>query len=136
MLTFSYDLETDIGKVRLLIADTDISAHDFTDAEVDVALTQESDSIKRAAALLLLALASNRARLAVSVKRGAVSEDLSKLAAELRAQAEEFVKQAAEAEDLPLEAVITPSYERFSYTVNLALDRDDADGDTEVLEAP
>ena len=131
MAVFTYDLSTDIGKVRMLIADTDASAYDFEDDEIQAALTQEGDSLKRAAALLLLVLASNRARLAVSVKRGAVSEDLKSVASELRAQAKALVDSAAEDEDLPLSAIISPSYETFSYTVNLVNDRDD-----EVSAAP
>ena len=131
MPLFTYDLSTNVGMVRMLIADTDATAHDFADEEVEAALEQEGDSLKRAAALLLLVLASNRARLAVSVKRGAVSEDLTKVAAELRASAAVLVAQAAADEDVPLSAIISPSYETFSYTVNLHNDREN-----EVREAP
>lgn len=114
-MAFTYDLETDTGKVRLLIADTEYEGHDFEDDEVAVALAQHDDNLKLAAAFLLNALAANRARLAVSVRRGAVSEDLTRIAADLRAQAAAYV----EASDLPLEAVVSPSYERFSYDRNL-----------------
>ena len=131
MPLFTYDLATNVGKVRMLIADTDATAHDFADEEVEAALEQEGDSLKRGAALLLLVLASNRARLAVSVKRGAVSEDLTKVAVELRASAAVLVGQAAAEEDVPLSAIISPSYETFSYTVNLHNDREN-----EVNEAP
>jgi len=131
MPVFTYDLATDIGKVRMLIADTDAAAYDFDDDEVQVALTQEGDSLKRAAALLLLSLAANRSRLTVSVRRGSVSEDLTKLAADLRAQAAALVEQAAADEDVPLSAIISPSYETFSYDWNLENERDDV-----VDEAP
>jgi len=131
MPLFTYDLTTDIGKVRMLVADTDSSGYDFEDDEVSAALTQEGDSIKRAAALLLLVLAANRSRLSVSVKRGNVSEDLKGVAADLRAQAAALVAQASDDEDVPLSAIISPSYETFSYTVNVDNDRDDA-----VNEAP
>jgi len=131
MPVFTYDLTTAIGKVRMLIADTDFDSYDFNDDEVQAALTQEGDSLKRAAALLLLVLAANRSRLTVSVKRGAVSEDLTKLAADLRAQAAALVDSAASDEDVPLSAIISPSYETFSYDWNLDNDRDDV-----VDEAP
>ena len=131
MPVFTYDLTTAIGKVRMLIADTDFDSYDFNDDEVQAALTQEGDSLKRAAALLLLVLAANRSRLTVSVKRGAVSEDLTKLAADLRAQAAALVDSAASDEDVPLSAIINPSYETFSYDWNLDNDRDDV-----VDEAP
>lgn len=124
MARFSYDPTTAAGVVRLLIADTDPESFDFLDAEIDVALDQCEGSPKRAAAMLLMALASNRGRLAVSVRRGEVSEDLSKVAAELRAQAKEFIDQAEADEDVPLEAIISPTWERFSHARNVLLDRE------------
>ena len=131
MARFSYDLATDTGVVRLLIADTDDANYDFSDAEIEVALDQSDDSTKRAAAMLLMALASNRSRLAVSVKRGEVAEDLTKLADALRAQAAAYIEQAETDEDVPLEAIISPTWDRLSYARNLNLERDD-----EVSEAP
>lgn len=124
MARFSYDPTTAAGVVRLLIADTDPQAYDFLDAEIDVALAQSDDSPKRAAAMLLNALAANRSRLAVSVKRGEVSEDLTKLADALRAQAAAYIEQAESDEDVPLEAIISPTWDRFSYARNIALDRE------------
>lgn len=121
--TFTYDLATDTGKVRLLIADTDAEQHDFSDEEIAVALGEE-DTLREAGAWLLIALASNRSRLAVSVRRGDVSEDLSRVAQSLRDQAKALRDQQAEAEDGPLEAVISPTYTRFSHARNVLLDRE------------
>lgn len=55
-MTATYDLTTDVGKVRLLIADTDVTpaadAH-FTDEELETFLELADDDIYIAAALAL-----------------------------------------------------------------------------------
>ena len=60
-MTASYDLNTNIGKVRLKIADTDVTpatdAH-FTDEEIQVFLDEASDDILLASALALEAWAA------------------------------------------------------------------------------
>jgi len=129
-VSFTYDVTTDVGKVRLLAADTDRETRDFEDEEIEFAL-EECDGVRRAAAMLLVALASNRARLAVRVGRGSVSEDLTQVAKELREQASALIAQASDADDVPLEAVINPQYERLSAARNYALDREG-----KVSEAP
>ena len=122
---FTYDLTTNLGKVRLLIADTDSTNYDFSDAEVTAALSQEQNVPKLAAALLLGILAANRARLAVRVTRGSVSEDLTQVAANLRALAAQYRAEAEGDADTVLEAVVTPSYDRFSAWRNELLGRTD-----------
>jgi len=56
MSTYSYDLATDIGKIRLLISDNDIvpitDAH-FSDEEITVFLTMAGGDINLAAAYAL-----------------------------------------------------------------------------------
>jgi len=122
-MAFTYDLATDTGKLRLLIADTVEAACDFSDEEIAVALDLNDDSLLRAGAWLLMTLASNRARLAVSVRRGDVSEDLSRIVQALRDQAKELLAQAEAEEGGPLMAVISPAYDRFSARKNAWLDR-------------
>ena len=46
----SYDITTDVGKVRLLIGDNDITNEAFTDAEITYFLTSNSNNIYLAAA--------------------------------------------------------------------------------------
>lgn len=140
-MAFTYNTATDVGMVRLLIADTDPTDYDFEDAEISAFLTMAANGTddthaKRlvAAAQALNTLASNRARLAVSVRRGGVTEDLSKVASELRAQAADYRQQAEESAG-PLEAIVSPSIERFSYTTNVLAERDDETGE-DILEAP
>lgn len=121
----TYDPTTDAGRVRLLIADTDVTDVLFADEEIAAALDM-GGSAKLAAATLLGALASNHARLAMRIQRGGVSEDMTQVAKELRAQAA-VLREEGLAEDAGpvLEATISPSYERYSYTRNLLLDRED-----------
>ena len=85
----NYDPTTDIGRVRLLVADTDEESFDFTDEEIEAAM-EMTETLPGAAAMLLRSLAANRARLAVSVKRGIMSEDLRSLARELRELADDL----------------------------------------------
>ena len=125
IMDFTYDLTTDLGLVRFLVADTDSTSPDFADDEVSVALAQEQNVPKLAAALLLEILASNRARLAVRVTRGSVSEDLTQVAANLRALAAQYRAEAEGDADTVLEAVVTPSYDRFSAWRNELLGRTD-----------
>ena len=122
----TYDPTTDAGMVRLLIADTDVTDVLFADEEIAAALDM-GGSAKLAAATLLGALASNHARLAMRIQRGGVSEDMTQVAKELRAQAAVLREEGLAEDDAGavLEATISPSYERYSYTRNLLLDRED-----------
>lgn len=94
-MAFTYDLDTDAGKVRLLLSDVDEPTAVFTDAEIDAFLELESGSVKRAAAQAIDANATNEA-LASKVLRtqdlttdGArVADAMRKHAASLRAQAD------------------------------------------------
>lgn len=48
-MAFTYDLSTDIGKVRLLIPDTDATAYHLEDAEIAYLLEQTGGNVKAAA---------------------------------------------------------------------------------------
>lgn len=141
-MAFTYDLDTAVGIVRLLIADTDRTNHDFEDDELTalltLAATTHDDSTAQrfvAAAHALNALAANKSRLTVRLSRGSVSEDLTGLAQSLRQHAALLMAQAEEVSG-PLAAFVSPSWERFSYTENLDRDREDATGVTDVFAAP
>jgi hypothetical protein len=58
-MTFTYNLSTDIGKVRLLIPDREIDSPLFQDDEITAFLTIE-DGVQRAAALALETIASDQ----------------------------------------------------------------------------
>lgn len=97
-MAFTFDLETDRGKVRLLIQD-DVEAYEFyTDAKIDaflaIAEDQEGDTVMHAAAMALEAWASNQAMilkvttlLDVKVDGVAVAREMRARAATLRQQA-------------------------------------------------
>jgi len=103
MSTFTYDITGNVGIVRLNIADIDLTTtvgnRDlwtvlFTDEEIGVFLSRASSDTNLASAYALLAIASSRALLAKSKRLGDYSEDLSKIASELRAQAKAFMDAA------------------------------------------
>jgi hypothetical protein len=101
-MTTTYDIETPVGKVRLLLNDV-ASPWVFSNEEIDALLSLEGDSIKRAAAQAIDTNADNEV-LASKVLRtqdlttdGAKAADsLRKRAAALRAQAD---KDDAEGDD-------------------------------------
>jgi len=128
---FSYDLSsTDaatqrVAQVRLLIADTSALDFDFEDEELSALLGLVANEVKLAAAAALEALAANRSRLAVRMTRGAVTDDLSVVARELRALAAQYREEAKDDLDVPLEAFITPDWEPFITATNALLERSD-----------
>lgn len=92
-MPISTDPTTPIGKVRLLIADTDPVNFAFEDAEVQAFLDMEDDNLRVAAAGLIVTLTADRAKLAKVVQLGryqtqqqAVS-DLLRIAEQLREDA-------------------------------------------------
>lgn len=61
-MAFTYDVSTDRGKVRLLLADTDSNDYIWEDAEIDAFLNLASDSVYGAAALALRSLAADKGK--------------------------------------------------------------------------
>lgn len=93
----TYDLTTNIGRVRLLIHDTTIASAHFTDEEITAFLTMVSNSIYLAAAIALEAWAASLSESAVSEKIGDYAYT-KKQAANKLALAERYIKAEAEAE--------------------------------------
>ena len=124
---FTYDPTTDAGMIRLLTDDADADNYAFTDAEIDAVYAANGSNVLRTSARLLEILATNHSKLAIKVGRGDVDEDLTQIAKNLRDQADRYRTQADESDDTGacLEASVSPSYERFSHTQNILLDRDD-----------
>lgn len=92
MLSAIYDPETPVGQVRLLIDDTD--ARVFADAEINVFLTMNGQSVPRAAAQALLMVAGSEVRLGKKITSQDLATDGPAVAAELRAQAKQLREQA------------------------------------------
>lgn len=93
-MAFTYDLTTDLGRVRLMAPDRDPDAPIFQDAEIEAFLAIEGDT-KLAAALALETIASDTAMSLQWIKAGSVQLDGQKAAdavlsraALLRGQAE------------------------------------------------
>ena len=102
-MTFTYNLATNIGKVRLLIPDRVDAGHILEDDEITAMLTMEDDVVKRAAALALETIASNQTLVLKVIKLGDLGTDgtsvaraLLQRAAQLRAQAD---AEEAQSED-------------------------------------
>ena len=93
-MTTTYDITTLVGKVRLIIGDTDITDAAFTDEEITYFLTENGSNINLAAADTLEAWVAKYATAPDSEKIGDYSysqkivSHLNKLAVELRAKAE------------------------------------------------
>jgi hypothetical protein len=94
-MAFSYDLNTDVGKVRLLIMDNQSTAYLFEDGELSAFLLMEGDVVRRGAALALETMASNEAYVSKRIEildlktdGPAVAASLLKRAGELRSQAD------------------------------------------------
>lgn len=122
-MKFSYNLSTSIGKVRLLVKDTNIQSPIFDDDEIQAFLTMENNIVKRAAALALETIASDEALTtkAISVLElrmdgPAVARSLMERAARLREQAD---REDAADEGAAFD-VAEMVYDRFSYRERLA----------------
>lgn len=101
--TFTYLVANSVGKVRLAIADIDLTTTTgtrdtwtvlFTDEEIGVFLSQAGSNIWLAASFALNSMAASRAMLAKVRRLGDFSEDTSKIADSLRAQAKEYKEMA------------------------------------------
>lgn len=92
-----YDPSTSIGRIRLLIDDTeDINAPIFSDAELQAFLDLNGDSALRAAAQALLLIAGSEVRLGKKITSQDITVDGPAVAAELRNQAKQLRAQADE----------------------------------------
>jgi hypothetical protein len=121
-VAFTLDPTTDVGKVRILIHDSDASKPLFEDDEITAILSLENSSIKLAAASLCASLATNRAKLAVIKERGDIKDDLTKMSAAFLAVAKEFRSQAADSDELPiLESLQTPAWWERNLDVTLGV---------------
>jgi hypothetical protein len=86
----TYDLSTDIGKVRLLIPDRNYLDPVFTDAEIDQFLSIEGANVKLAAALALEVAAADDAKTFKIMKTGQDSVDGVRGAELLMRRAKQF----------------------------------------------
>lgn len=88
MPNLPYDPTTALGLTRLLVSDTDVLNVTFSDAELNALLKQRSNVPELAAAQALRSLASDAVRIAVTFKTDSTNTDTTKIAGELRSQAD------------------------------------------------
>jgi hypothetical protein len=93
-MTFTYDVTTDPGKVRLLLNDVDEATSVFDDAEIEAFLALEGDSVKRAAAQAIDTNATNEALASKVIKDHDLTTDGAKLADAMRKHAASLRTQA------------------------------------------
>lgn len=107
-MSFSYDVSSDVGKIRLWIRDTDSTSALYTDEEISAMFAMNENDIRLTAAALLIALAGNKALLAKAVSAGKYSEDSRRgVAFELR----ETAKAIIEGGQIPADGVIEQTFE-------------------------
>lgn len=94
-MAFTFDLTTNLGKVRLLIVDKDSANPIFQDNEIDYFLTAEGSNVKRAAALAYETIAGNQAFVLKVIKLLSLSTNGEATARSLLAVAQRFRDQAA-----------------------------------------
>jgi hypothetical protein len=93
-MTVSYNLGTDIGRIRLNIGDTDTSDPIFTDEEIQSMLTASEDDVNQATGRSLMVIANDAARTAKIKKAGNYSEDTTKVSTLLRESAKDWFERA------------------------------------------
>lgn len=103
--SYTYDLATSVGKVRMYIDDRDLSSVStnlpleqrsaiFTDEEVNAVLTQTSGDVMYASALALITISGNRQLLVQSRRIGRTVVDYGEVRKSLQAQAAQLIKMS------------------------------------------
>jgi hypothetical protein len=98
MPTTSYDVATDVGKVRLLLSDI-AAPWVFTNEEIQALLDMEHGSIKRATAQAIDTNATNQALASKVLKDHQITTDGAKLADAMRKHAAALRAQAREEDE-------------------------------------
>lgn len=97
-MTFTYDLSTDIGKVRLIISDTVQAKAIFTDEEINAFLSMNESNVKLAAAGALDTMASSQAMILKVIRLLDLSTDGAAVARALREHANQLRSDADKAD--------------------------------------
>jgi len=94
-MAFTYDLTTDIGKMRMMIPDRVTPDHIFEDAEITALLVIEGNVIKLGVALALETIASDTAMVLKVIRLLDLTTDGAKVSDALLARAKLLRAQAA-----------------------------------------
>lgn len=123
MNTFTYDVSTDIGKVRLHIQDWDISQITgsrstwsciFADEEIQAFLNDFNGSVYMAACQALHSIANSKALLSIRKRIGDYDEDLTNISIQLRQQAKELQDLAKAEAEVPADAFAEMAVDDFT----------------------
>lgn len=99
-MSWTYGSSTSLlDQVRRKTGDTDTTDQLFSDEEVNAELSITGNDPNQAAINLLMSLAAKYSRKAISRSAGKYSEDLSRRAADLRAQAQALQEMGSEPAD-------------------------------------
>ncbi len=94
-MAFTFDLASDVGKVRLLIPDRVASDILFEDEEIEAFLALEAGNVRRAAALALETVAADQALTLKVIKTLDLTTDGASVANALLKRADKLRGQAA-----------------------------------------
>jgi len=111
-MAFTYDLSTNVGKVRNLIGDAVDSGHLLEDADITSFLAMTTSDLYMTAYHCLMRIANSQALLAKMKQAGDYKEDLRSVAKELRENAKMFKEMS---ENIPAEAQAEHFRNDFSY---------------------
>lgn len=95
-MAITYDINTDIGKMRLFLQDTDTENAVFQDEELAALLQQVNEDLYMAASTGWAIIAGDKAKIAKKKTASKFSYDNTQMAKECRAQAEHFKKLSEE----------------------------------------
>ena len=98
-MTFTYDLDSPIGEVRLLCTDTEEDHAMFSDEEIKYFLKSEGKNVKRAGARALETIASSQTLLLKVVSTLDTSMNGPQVAKDLREGAKQLRKDAEDDEE-------------------------------------
>lgn len=93
-MTFTYDLSTEIGKIRLAIGDVSEAVPMLSDEEI-TALVAQSESWQEAAVRCVDAILARCARMAIDITVGPMSKRLSQMMDHYRALRAQLAEQLA-----------------------------------------
>lgn len=95
-MTFTYDLTTDRGKVRLYAQDTTAANAIFSDDEIDAFLLANSNDVYASAADALEIIAANQAYVLKVITNNGLTTNGAQVAAALRATAAQWREKSTE----------------------------------------
>jgi len=111
-MAFTYDLTTNLGKVRNMIGDATDTGHILEDADINAFISMVNSDLYKAASLCLYRIAASQALLAKMKKAGDYQEDLRAIAKEVREVAKVYSDMS---ENTPAEAQAESFVNDFSY---------------------